>query len=150
MSFYKEVSKLIEVHSFEAANQHLKEGWTLIKPVTNNSSTVTEKGIMQHTAIVYIMAQLKGDGTQKPVTKKTDSTEKPKDKSPTEIPTQEIVRKILSPEYEGEDITFEEDNKVVKVVYSTDKDAWMRVNDKMRSQLGFKYYSKPGRWVYEG
>ena len=152
MSFYSNFDKIEEVISAAVATKKIvEEGFELIKVVESNSSLPgKDGGVMLNTKIVYILGHQKPKTEVKPETK-TD-TEKPKQqttKRPTNPPSQEAVLSVLAAEYDPEKVIFEENNKVVKVPFSTDKVKWKTAHDKMYT-LGFKYHKGPPRWVYEG
>ena len=154
MSFYSNFDKIEEVISAEVATKKIvEEGFELIKVVESNSSLPgKDGGVMLNTKIVYILGHQKPKTETKPTTPPKDKPETEKSetphKRPPTPPSQEAVLSVLAAEYALEDVTFEENNKVVKVTYSTDKDKWLKANEKMQA-LGFKYHKGPSRWVYE-
>lgn len=72
--YYADIEAVKEVYTPEEANDHIKGGWELLKPIEKHVSTDTGKGIMLHTTIVYVMGLKKGEQRPTPESKPDEDT----------------------------------------------------------------------------
>lgn len=138
--YYPDITDLKELHSIEDANLHIKSDWVLLKVCENHIDSDTEKGILHRSTIVYIVGLPKGVTPRSP-------EDKPQSNSPS-TPGQlyDQVKAALGEDFDDR-IHIENYGKRVRRDYTNDRDAWKRVNDKLKT-LGFTWFSagKDSHW----